>query len=97
MEHDNLDGARRQRLPEAGREKGTIPQWAREDAGLVGLRRKQAETLEPKERLDTSNGMAGATAAAPVPADGPEDDFSEWDRVDWGQAEENVRRLFLLN
>jgi RNA-directed DNA polymerase len=37
---------------------------------------------------------AGATATARAGAvNGPEDDLRDWDRVDWGQAEENVRRL----
>jgi len=37
---------------------------------------------------------AGATAtAAAAGANGPEGDLFDWDRVDWGQAEENVRRL----
>ena len=39
------------------------------------------------------NGSRDAGASAPVPVNGPEDDFPEWDQVDWGQAEENVRRL----
>jgi RNA-directed DNA polymerase len=37
-------------------------------------------------------GCAGATAAAAVEVNGPEGDPA-WDQVDWGQAEENVRRL----
>jgi RNA-directed DNA polymerase len=37
-------------------------------------------------------GCAGATAAAAVEVNGPEGDLA-WDQVDWGQAEENVRRL----
>src|SRR5260370_19241759 len=53
---------------------------------------KQAATPEPEGKLDTVNGMA-ATAVAPVPVNGPEDGLLEWDQVDWGQAEENVRRL----
>ena len=39
------------------------------------------------------NGSRDAVASAPVPVNGPEDGFPEWDQVDWGQAEENVRRL----
>ena len=39
------------------------------------------------------NGSRDAGASAPVPVNGPEDGFPEWDQVDWGQAEENVRRL----
>src|SRR5258705_7634853 len=39
------------------------------------------------------NGIPDAVASAPVPVNGPEDGFPEWDQVDWGQAEENVRRL----
>ena len=54
---------------------------------------KQAATPEPKGKLDTMNGTPGAAAPAPVPVNGPEDGFPEWDQVDWGQAEENVRRL----
>jgi N-terminal domain of reverse transcriptase len=38
-------------------------------------------------------GYAGAAAAATVAVNGPEDDFLGWDQVDWGLAEENVRRL----
>jgi hypothetical protein len=38
------------------------------------------------------NGTA-AKAAALVPVNGPEDGFTDWDQVDWGQAEEDVRRL----
>ena len=54
---------------------------------------KQAATPEPKGKLDTMNGTPGAAAPAPVPVNGPEDGFPEWDQVDWGQAEKNVRRL----
>src|ERR1700756_4062288 len=39
------------------------------------------------------NGSRDAVASAPVPVNGPEDGFPDWDQVDWGQAEENVRRL----
>src|SRR5450631_3138918 len=39
------------------------------------------------------NGIPDAVASAPVPVNGPEDGFPEWDQVDWGQAEEDVRRL----
>ena len=39
------------------------------------------------------NGATDALASAPVPVNGPEDGLPEWDQVDWGQAEENVRRL----
>src|SRR3974377_35576 len=53
---------------------------------------KQAETPEPKGKLDTRNGTA-ATAAPPSPVKGPEGRVPDWDQVDWGQAEENVRRL----
>ena len=38
-------------------------------------------------------GCADATAAAAVVVNGPEGDLPDWDQVDWGQAEENVRRL----
>jgi RNA-directed DNA polymerase len=38
-------------------------------------------------------GCAGAEAAAAVEVNGPEDDLVDWDRVNWGRAEENVRRL----
>jgi RNA-directed DNA polymerase len=38
-------------------------------------------------------GCADATAAAAVEVNGPEGDLPDWDQVDWGQAEENVRRL----
>src|SRR5215471_17550230 len=48
---------------------------------------------EPKGKLDTMSGSRDAVASAPVPVNGPEDGFPEWDQVDWGQAEENVRRL----
>ena len=59
----------------------------------MSLRSKAAETPEPKGKLDTMNGIPDAVASAPVPVNGPEDGFPEWDQVDWGQAEENVRRL----
>jgi len=59
----------------------------------VSLRGKAAETPEPKGKLDTMNGTTDSIASAPVPVNGPEDGFPEWDQVDWGQAEENVRRL----
>ena len=39
------------------------------------------------------NGTTDSLASAPVPVNGPEDGLPEWDQVDWGQAEENVRRL----
>jgi RNA-directed DNA polymerase len=39
----------------------------------------------------TANAGAAATGAAGV--NGPEGGFPDWDQVDWGQAEENVRRL----
>jgi hypothetical protein len=54
---------------------------------------KQAATPEPKGKLDTVNGTTDSIASAPVPVNGPEDGLPEWDQVDWGQAEENVRRL----
>jgi RNA-directed DNA polymerase len=38
-------------------------------------------------------GCAGAAATGAVEVNGPEDGFPDWDQVDWGQAEENVRRL----
>ena len=38
-------------------------------------------------------GCADATAAAAVAVNGPEGDLADWDQVDWGRAEENVRRL----
>jgi hypothetical protein len=38
-------------------------------------------------------GCADATAAAAVEVNGPEGDLADWDQVDWGRAEENVRRL----
>jgi RNA-directed DNA polymerase len=51
-------------------------------------------TPEPKGKLDAMTASADATATAVAAgANGPEDDLPEWDRVDWGQAEENVRRL----
>src|SRR5258708_39132669 len=54
---------------------------------------KQAATPEPKGKLDTVNGTTDSIASAPVPVNGPEDALPEWDQVDWGQSEENVRRL----
>ena len=39
------------------------------------------------------NGTIGAIVPAPVPVNGPEDGLPEWDQVNWGQAEKNVRRL----
>src|ERR1700685_1706128 len=38
-------------------------------------------------------GCADAEAAAAVEVNGPEGVFADWDHLDWGQAEENVRRL----
>ena len=38
-------------------------------------------------------GCADATATAAVEVNGPEGDPPDWDQVDWGRAEENVRRL----
>ncbi len=54
---------------------------------------RQTATPEPRGKLDTKNGTPGAAAPAPVPVNGPEDGLPGWDQVDWGQAEENVRRL----
>jgi RNA-directed DNA polymerase len=54
---------------------------------------KQAETPEPKGKLDTMSGTPGTLAPAPSPVNGPEDGFPDWDQVNWGQAEGNVRRL----
>src|SRR6266568_5721402 len=59
---------------------GQCPARKSADAGLVSLRRKDVMTPEPRGKLDT------------VQVNGPEDD-PDWDSVDWGQAEENVRRL----
>jgi RNA-directed DNA polymerase len=39
------------------------------------------------------NGATDSIASAPAAVNGPEDGLPEWDQVDWGQAEENVRRL----
>jgi RNA-directed DNA polymerase len=36
---------------------------------------------------------AGATATTAATVNGPEGGLADWDQVDWGQAEENVRRL----
>src|SRR5438067_4697696 len=36
---------------------------------------------------------AGAAATGAVEVNGPEGGFPDWDQVDWGRAEENVRRL----
>ena len=36
---------------------------------------------------------ADATATAAAEVNGPEGGFPDWDQVDWGRAEENVRRL----
>ena len=46
----------------------------------MSLRRKDVRTPELRDKLDTEQ------------VNGPEDDPG-WDSVDWGQAEENVRRL----
>src|SRR5512135_3406454 len=50
-------------------------------------------TPEPKGKLDTMNGSHDALASAPPAVNGPEGDPPGWDSVDWGQAEQNVRRL----
>jgi RNA-directed DNA polymerase len=47
----------------------------------VSLRRDDVRTPEPRDKLDTEL------------VNGPEDDGLDWDRVDWGQAEDDVRRL----
>jgi RNA-directed DNA polymerase len=39
------------------------------------------------------SGTPGTLVPAPSAVNGPEDGFPDWDQVDWGQAEENVRRL----
>jgi RNA-directed DNA polymerase len=66
-------------------------------------------TPEPKGKLDAMTGhsfttpvwdgstwvtpaVTGVEVAAPS-ANGPEGELAGWDRVDWGQAEQNVRRL----
>ena len=38
-------------------------------------------------------GCAGATATAAATVNGPEGGVLDWDQVDWGRAEDNVRRL----
>jgi RNA-directed DNA polymerase len=38
-------------------------------------------------------GCAGATATAAATVNGPEGGVPGWDQVDWGRAEDNVRRL----
>jgi RNA-directed DNA polymerase len=38
-------------------------------------------------------GCAGATATAAATVNGPEGCLPGWDQVDWGRAEDNVRRL----
>jgi RNA-directed DNA polymerase len=47
----------------------------------VSLRRDDVRTPEPRDKLDTDQ------------VNGPEDDGLDWDYVDWGQAEDDVRRL----
>ncbi|MEV0566881.1 group II intron reverse transcriptase/maturase [Dactylosporangium sp. NPDC050588] len=45
--------------------------------------------------ITTATDAAAAATARVLPGavNGPEDEFLDWDQVDWGQAEENVRRL----
>jgi RNA-directed DNA polymerase len=47
----------------------------------VSLRSDVVKTPEPRDKLDTDQ------------VNGPEDDGLDWDCVDWGQAEEHLRRL----
>ena len=61
------------------------PSRERHDSFMMGassrrLRREEARTPSPRGKLDT------------MQVNGPEGDPG-WDSVDWGQAEENVRRL----
>lgn len=50
-------------------------------------------TPEPKGKLDTMSGTMSAQAS-PLPlVNGPEGGPPDWDQVDWGRAEGNVRRL----
>ena len=52
---------------------------------------------EPRDMLDATMTMettgAGAVVGDGVVVNGPEDEFLEWDAVDWRAAEEDVRRL----
>jgi RNA-directed DNA polymerase len=53
--------------------------------------------LEPMDKLDTmpirTADAALAAAGAGGVVNGPEDGDLDWARIDWGQAEKDVRRL----
>ena len=83
----------RQWLPHNRPDRGGCPARKGADAGLVGLRRKASCNAGTEGQVGHHERHPGTLAPAPVPVNGPEDGFPDWDQVDWGQAEENVRRL----
>ena len=50
------------------------------------VREKDGVTAEPEDKLDTATATVGGVS-------GPEDALSDWHRIDWRQAEREVRRL----
>src|SRR6266508_4738802 len=66
---------------------GGLPR-TRADVDRVGLRRKDAGSLEPGGKLDTGTPPMGG-----VGVNGRQDVGLAWDAVDWRTAEDNVRRL----
>lgn len=52
-----------------------------------------ATAPEPKGKLDTMTTHADADAVAGFTVNGPEDETTDWDRIDWRAQEDNVRRL----
>ncbi len=43
--------------------------------------------------MDADDSKHGRDSTGAATVNGPEGGFPDWDQVDWGQAEENVRRL----
>ena len=43
--------------------------------------------------MDADDSKRGRDSDRGCRVNGPEGGFPDWDQVDWGQAEENVRRL----
>lgn len=68
----------------------------------VGWARVEPMTVkpEPKDKSDAATitrahpGVASATAGAlPGAVNGPEGELLDWDQIDWGRVEDDVRRL----
>ena len=50
-------------------------------------------TPEPKGKLDADDSRHSRDCGGGRQGERTEDGFLDWDQVDWGQTEENVRRL----